>query len=80
MWALNERLVSFFIHSLWKTCGRGIAAAPLHIYSVYRSVGGFGSGVCSVLWNIAFEGCVDGSSLLVVLLVEGVFRTVLVGG
>ena len=80
MWALNERLVSFFIHSLWKTCGGGIAAVPLHIYTVYRSVGGFGSGVCSVLWDRAFEGGEDGSSLLIVLLVEGVFRTVLVSG
>ncbi len=53
---------------------------PYHTHSVYRSVGGFGSGVCSVLWNTAFEGGEDGSSLLIVLLVEGVFRTVLVGG
>ncbi len=57
-----------------------IAAAPAHTHTVYRCLGGFGSGVCSVLWDRAFEGGEDGSSLLVVLLVEGVFRTVLVSG
>ena len=64
--------------NLWKTPVE--CRHPYHTHLVYRCFGGFGSGVCSVLWNTAFEGGEDGSSLLIVLLVEGVFRTVLVGG
>ena len=33
-----------------------IAQPPAHTHTVYRWVGWFGSMVCSVLWNAAFEG------------------------
>ena len=57
-----------------------IAAAPAHTHTVYRCFGGFGSGVCSVWWDTAFEGGVNVPLVpLVPLLGEGI-RTVLVGG
>ncbi len=41
------------MENLWT---RGECRYPYTIYSVYRCFGGFGSGVCSVLWDPAFEG------------------------
>ena len=47
---------------------------PPHIYSVYRWVGWFGSMVCSVLWDAAFEGGVSVPLVPVVPLVPLVGR------
>ena len=57
-----------------------IAQPPAHTHTVYRWVGWFGSGVCSVWWDTAFEGGVSVLLVPVVLLVGEGIRTVLVGG